>query len=122
MTRFFKISILTMLCVVLVAGTAMAAGSITSEGGTNIVIALEAMNAARTYSLPGATNEAAGAVAITTSQSLNTSQSLTVTFSNIGFLGDIVSLCEITNATDGSSNGSVVVGQATTTAKRQPTI
>ncbi len=33
MARFFKLSILTMLCVVLLAATAMATGSITSQGG-----------------------------------------------------------------------------------------
>ncbi len=119
MTRFLKISFLTMLCVVLVAGTAMAAGTLAApQGGSpNINVALEAMNAPRLFSIPAGANQiTGGSIVFTPSQSLSTAQSITVSFTNMGFRGDIVSLCEVTNSADGSANGSTVIGQATTTA------
>src|SRR5208283_2058550 len=107
MTRFFKMLIFTMLCVVLLAGTAMA-GSIAYTGGANIPanVALEAMNAARTFTLATsagtyATTQAnnVASVTITPSTSLASSNLLTVTFTNAGFVGDSVSLCAVAVAT-----------------------
>ena len=116
MTRFFKVSILTMLCVFLVAGTAMA-GTIQYTGSGNVAanIALEAMNSVRSFTLastvPGtgftggtAINNAAS-ITITPSTSLASSNLLTVTFTNAGFAGDPVALCAVgINAPIASSN------------------
>ncbi len=120
MTRFFKISILTMLCVVLLAGTAMATGSISSQGGTNFSVALEAMNAARTYTLTAVANangNLAGApVLITTGQLLNSQSTLQVTFNNMAFSGSLVGLCQIVDATNSNSTNAVLISEATSTA------
>jgi len=86
-----------MLCVILVVGTAMA-GTIKFTGsGTPLTIALEAMNAARTYTLPstGSAGPNTASITITPSTSLASSNLLTVTFTNAGFIGDNVALCAV---------------------------
>ncbi len=120
MARFFKLSILTMLCVVLLTATAMATGSITSQGGTNFSVALEAMNAARSYTLTAVANangNLAGApVLITTGQLLNSQSTLQVTFNNMAFSGSLVGLCQIVDATNSNSTNAVLISEATSTA------
>ncbi len=124
MTGFFKLSILTMLCVVLLAGTAMATGSISSQGGTNFSVALEAMNAARTYTLvtPASANFTASGnllgapVLITTGQLLNSQSTMQVTFNNMAFSGSLVGLCQIVDATNSNSTNAVLISEATSTA------
>ena len=112
MTRFFKISILTMLCVFLVAVPAMAGTILFNVAGSNAMlnVALEAMNASRTYSLPGSAVSPlpanAAAIIITSNTSLASSNLLTVTFANgAAFSGTTVALCAYgTNSPIASSN------------------
>ncbi|MBF0559534.1 MAG: hypothetical protein HQL08_12235 [Nitrospirae bacterium] len=120
MTRFFKITILAMLCVVLVAGTAMA-GSIKVSGAASNAIpysaALEAMGAARTFTMTAGTAGDMGtaAVAIVPAQTLIANDVLTVTFSNMGFNGTAVSVCSANGANTTNTAWFLVAGPVTTT-------
>jgi hypothetical protein len=111
-----------MLCVVLAAGTAMAAqGSITSVGTAGVVnVAIEASNAARNFQLTttgiAANNALTNApVLMTVGASLNTNSTLTVTFTNMAFANsDSVGLCEITDLVSLSASSSILIAQTTT--------
>ncbi len=124
MTRYLKILVLAMLAVGLIASGAFA-GSIAFLGpGGNMTapntpysVALEAMGAARNLTMVGA--DASGsivapALVITPGQAISSGSLLTLSFTNAGFDGGIVYLCQIDSANN--TTNQAPVGSATPSA------
>lgn len=115
MTKFLKVSFLAMLIVAVMALPAFA-GTITFWGSGGIVntkfsVALEAMNAARNYTVSGSSTTTGGnfgysnaAFYITPGQQLASGSLLSVTFVNAAFDGSSVNLCSASSDTNSSTS------------------
>lgn len=122
MSKFLKVSILAILSVVLLAGTAMAGTmsvSSHSSGSAPITVALEAMGAARTFTIgigTGGSFNTAG-ITITPAAPLLSSDTLTVTFANgAAFSGSSVTICSTNGTNSTQANFFLVAGPQPTTA------
>lgn len=107
MTKFFKVSFLAMLIVAVMALPAFAGViSFWGAGGANTQtsVALEAMNAARNFTMASSSGTtsyglANAAILITPGQQLASGSLLTISFTNANFTTATVSLCAETNDT-----------------------
>lgn len=115
MKKYSKILVLAMF-VVAIMSTGVWAGTVTTSG--TVSVALEAMGAARNYTIPGAgssTGYTSFGMKFTPGQTLASGSLLTVSFVNAGFNAVPYYLCEINSANAVKSTG-VPVGYGTPSA------
>lgn len=118
MKKYSKILVLAMF-VVAIMSTGVWAGTTTTSG--TVSVALEAMGAARNYTIPGvgtSTGWSSFGVKLIPGQAYASGSLVTITFTNAGFNAVPYYLCEISNSANAakSTGGGAPVGYATPSA------